>query len=297
MQLDYFLLDVFTQERFTGNQLAVVMKADLLSETQMQIIALEFNLSETVFVRQPLTDKHTASLRIFTPKTELQFAGHPTIGAAVLLGLQQRASAVRLEEGIGLITCVMDRVDNDRGTSRFGLPKLPEEIGDAPSADQIAVTLGIAPEDVGCGGLIPGLYSAGVEYYLVPVRNAEVLANIKLERRGWYQIYPVGNNAVYVFTETPDEPHNDYAARMFASGPGMGIPEDAATGSAAAALLGLLAKQVPDGEQSYFKLRQGLEMGRPSQIELQLQVENGKLTRGGIGGGAVVVASGKLNLD
>lgn len=296
MQLDYFILDVFTNQRFTGNQLAVVMKADNLSDEQMQTIATEFNLSETAFVQQPLHERHTAALRIFTTRRELPFAGHPTIGAAVLLGLEQRATAVRLEEKVGLITAIMERVDSKNGSARFSLPQLPEEAGPPPSDEDVARSLGIDVSDVGCGDFRPAYYSAGVEYYLAPVKNAEVLANLKLERRGWHDIYKGGDHAVYVFTQTPEEPANDFAARMFE--PSFGAGEDSATGSAAAALIGLIAKHSADADvQFQYKLRQGVEMGRPSLIELQGQLQDGVLVRGGIGGAAIVVAQGKLDVS
>jgi trans-2,3-dihydro-3-hydroxyanthranilate isomerase len=106
MKLNYLLLDVFTRERLKGNPLAVVLKADGLLDGEMQAIAREFNLSETVFIQKPHAERNTASVRIFTPTVELPFAGHPTVGAAVVLGLQNKVSAVRLEEQIGLITAL-----------------------------------------------------------------------------------------------------------------------------------------------------------------------------------------------
>lgn len=296
MQLEYFVLDVFTDKKFAGNQLAVVMKSDSLNDQQMQAIATEFNLSETAFVQQPLHERHTAALRIFTTRRELPFAGHPTIGAAVLLGLQQRATAVRLEEQVGLITAIMERVNAQSGSARFSLPQLPQDMGDVPDDEGVARCLGIGVEDVGCGNFRPAYYSAGLEYYLVPVKDAKVLANLKLERRGWNTTFVSGDHAVYVFTQTPEEPENDFAARMFE--PSFGAGEDSATGSAAAALIGLIAKQIqePDAQFQY-RLRQGAEMGRPSIIELQGQIQNGELIRGGIGGSAVVVAEGKLDVS
>src|SRR5690606_31789612 len=111
MKLPYYLLDVFTRDRLNGNPLAVVLKADELSGARMQALAREFNLSETVFVLAPKNERHTAALRIFTPETELPFAGHPTVGASVLLGLQNKVSAVRLELGIGMVTAIMERID------------------------------------------------------------------------------------------------------------------------------------------------------------------------------------------
>jgi trans-2,3-dihydro-3-hydroxyanthranilate isomerase len=292
MKLNYLLLDVFTTERLAGNPLAVVLNADALLDNQMQAIAGEFNLSETVFVMRPQAVKHTAAVRIFTPSVELPFAGHPTVGAAVVLGLQGRSSAVRIEEKVGTITCVMEKVDKRTGFCRFALPQLPLEVGTAPDKHRIALTLGIDPDDVGCGLYQPTVFSAGVTFYLVPVRNSAVLRKLKLERRGWDEVYPLEHNAVYVFTETPEEPGNQFAARMFSPGQG----EDAATGSAAAALIGLLAKHGNPG-QTELMLRQGHEMGRPSLIRMQFRKEGDTLTHGGIGGHAVIVGEGSLDLD
>ena len=293
MKLNYLLLDVFTTERLKGNPLAVVLKADGLLDNQMQAIAAEFNLSETVFIQKAQSERHAAAVRIFTPTVELPFAGHPTVGAAVVLGLQTRTTAVRLEEKVGVITCVIERVDKDVGMARFALPRLPEEAGKAPAASAIAATLGLQVEDIGCGPYQPALYSAGVPFYLVPVRDAAALKRIRLERRGWDETYTFGRGSVYVFTLTPDERENDFAARMFA--PGLGLGEDPATGAAAAALIGLVARHTDNGQHE-FRLRQGHEMGRPSLITLQLRKEGDQLTHGGIGGHAVILAEGVLNL-
>ncbi|MCD7060070.1 PhzF family phenazine biosynthesis protein [Pelagibacterium xiamenense] len=296
MKLSYFLLDVFTRDRLCGNPLAVVLKADGLSTARMQAIAGEFNLSETVFVREPRNERHTAALRIFTARTELPFAGHPTIGTSVLLGLQNRLSAVRLELGVGLVTAVMERVDKRTGDAKFSLPQLPERIGEAPCAADIAKRLGIGESDIGCGGLQPAQYSAGLPFYLIPVRDTRVLEAIALDRRGWDATFPGDHNNAYVFTETPEERGNAYAARMF--GVGSGVDEDPATGSAAAALIGLLAEsgRYDDGFHTV-RLRQGREMGRPSLIELQINIENGRLRHPGIGGSAVVLGEGVLDLS
>lgn len=293
MKLNYMLLDVFTTTRLKGNPLAVVLKADGLLDDQMQAIAAEFNLSETVFLQKPKSERHTAAVRIFTPSVELPFAGHPTVGAAVVLGLQSRATAVRLEEKVGVVTCVIERVDKETGLARFALPRLPEEVGKAPSNAAIAATLGLETGEIGCGLYQPALFSAGVPFYLIPVKDASVLKRIRLERRGWDDSYPAGQRSVYVFTQTPDERGIDFAARMFS--PGMGIGEDPATGAAAAALIGLIARLSNNGQHEY-RLRQGYEMGRPSIIELQIRKADDKLTHGGIGGHAVIIGEGVLNL-
>jgi len=295
MQLNYFLLDVFTDTQLSGNQLAVVVNADHVSDELMQKIAREFSLAETIFLTQPLIERHTAAARIFTPTKELPFAGHPTVGASVLLGLQQRASAVRIEEKVGLITSVMDRIDRRTGQSHFKLPQLPEETGDASANSAIADTLRISVDDVGCGNYQPARFSAGLEYTLIPVRNAEVLAQIQPERRGWSETYGAHQSPIYVFTETADELGIDFAARMFQ--PGLLFGEDTATGSAVASLIGLVAKSgaVQDGQKTY-QVRQGREIGRPSHIEMQVGMSEGRLVHGGIGGKAVIVAEGKIDL-
>jgi trans-2,3-dihydro-3-hydroxyanthranilate isomerase len=295
MRLDFLLLDVFTNEKFKGNPLAVVTKADGLLDDQMQAIAREFNLSETVFLSKPKSERHSSAVRIFTPTVELPFAGHPTIGAAVVLGLQLKVSAVRLEEQIGLITAVIEKPNKHSAEARFALPTLPAEIGKAPEKGPIALALGLEPDMIGCGQFAPAVYSAGVPFYLIPVRNAAVLRRIELNTTGWANTFPIGRHSIYVFTETPEEPDNNFAARMFSIG--MGIREDPGTGSAAAALIGLLAKHSDDdGAQVEYVLRQGREMGRPSRLSLQFRKSGGALVHGGIGGHAVIVGEGCLDL-
>ena len=185
-------------------------------------------------------------------------------------------------------------MDRRTGNARFALPHLPEIAGTAPDKRRAALALGIEPEDIGYGGHRPSVYSAGVIFYLVPVRDAAVLRRVQPERHGWSEIFPLGHNSVYVYTETRDEPGNDLAARMFA--PGMGLGEDPATGAGAAALIGELAAEAPSGQTEY-RLRQGVEMGRSSLITLQIRKDGETLTHGGIGGHAVIVGHGSLDLD
>jgi trans-2,3-dihydro-3-hydroxyanthranilate isomerase len=214
------------------------------------------------------------------------------VGAAVVLGIEMRTTAVRLEEKIGIITCVIEKLDRQRGHARFALPHLPTEAGRAPDRLKIALALGIEPEEIGCGLHQPSVYSAGVDYYLVPVRNAAVLRRTKLTSAGWNEVFPLGHNSVYAYTETPDEADNDFAARMFTPD----IGEDPATGSAAAALIGQLALHANAGQTEYV-LRQGVEMGRPSKISIQIRKDGDTLTHGGIGGDAVIIGQGSLELD
>jgi trans-2,3-dihydro-3-hydroxyanthranilate isomerase len=128
----------------------------------------------------------------------------------------------------------------------------------------------------------------------VPVRNASVLKWLSLQRQGWNEVFPLEHNSVYVYTQTPEEPDNDFAARMFA--PGMGLGEDPATGAGAAAMIGELARHAGDGVTE-FTLRQGHEMGRPSRIGLQIHKSGDTLVHAGIGGHAVVVGQGSLDFS
>jgi trans-2,3-dihydro-3-hydroxyanthranilate isomerase len=292
LKLPYLILDVFTKSPLKGNGLAVVPKADDLLDDEMQAIAREFNLSETVFLCRPQNERNSASVRIFTPYQELPFAGHPTVGAAVVLGLQSKASALRIEEKVGLVTALFERLDRRTGEARFTLPKLPARIADLPDRLGIAQALGIEVEDIGCDMFKPSVFSAGVTFHLIPVRNADVLRRISLNRAAWNEVFHHDHHSAYVFTLTPDEPESDIAARMF----GMGLGEDPGTGSAAAALIGLLAEHEAPVGQFDRVLRQGVEMGRPCHIHLQFRKDGDVLTHGAIGGHAVVVAEGVLDL-
>ena len=292
MKLNYLLLDVFTREPLKGNQLAVVPRADGLLDDEMQAIAREFNLSETVFILKPKAERNTAAVRIFTPHTELPFAGHPTIGAAVALGLQNKVSAVRLEEKVGLITALFEKTGRCSGEARFALPRLPSRVADLTDTLGIAQALGIEVEDIGCDIYKPAVFSAGVTFHLVPVRNTAVLRRIQVNQALFSTVFRHDHNSAYVFTLTPDEPDNDLAARMF----GMDIGEDPGTGSAAAALIGLLAEDALGSGQTDYVLRQGHEMGRPCRITIQFRKNDDVLIHGGIGGHAVIIGEGTLDL-
>ena len=143
MKLPFATLDVFTERRFTGNPLAVVFDADALDDARMQTIAREFGLPETVFVLKPQAGG-TARVRIFTPAVELPFAGHPTVGTALILALKGHgAGAIVLEEKIGLVRCTAAPAGADHGHARFLLPELPKPAGTAASREAIAAAIGL----------------------------------------------------------------------------------------------------------------------------------------------------------
>ena len=295
----FVTLDVFTAERFTGNPLAVVLEAEGLDTTDMQTIAKEFNLSETVFVFPPSEPRQRADIRIFTPARELPFAGHPTVGTAVLLALldqdgQPGAAAFGLREQVGIVPCAVEVQDGMSGSARFRLPRLPFTWGEGKESADCAWALGLDPTEVCFERHVPSRHSAGVAYDLVPVASLEALAKSKPQGEAFDKVFGDSDHpAAYVYARMPHESALRFRARMF--GPGMGIAEDPATGSAAAAFAGALMQCEPlgDGEHNIF-IEQGVEMGRPSEIALQMVIKNGELVSAEIGGSAVMVSRGEL---
>jgi trans-2,3-dihydro-3-hydroxyanthranilate isomerase len=303
VQRRFHTLDVFTDTRFAGNALAVVLDPEGLSGEAMQTIAREFNLSETVFVLPPEDPAHRAKVRIFTPAAELPFAGHPTVGTAVLLARIDGGAGTRdlvLEEGIGPVPCrvAMKAGAGDVGTARFELARLPRRVGDAGAASAIAAAVGLEVDDLGCGDFAPGVWSAGNAFSMVPVRGLDVMRRARPNLAHWDAFASVPGTGAWVpapflFCTETVEPGRAFHARMFA--PHMGITEDPATGSAVAAFAGVVAQQagLADGEHE-FVIEQGFEMGRPSLIHLALALRGGTLASASIGGDAIMVTAGTI---
>lgn len=301
MSRRFVTLDVFTRNPLAGNPLAVVLDAEGLDGEAMQRVAREFNLSETVFVLPPEDERHRARLRIFTPGRELPFAGHPTVGTAVLLALRDGAAgadarAFGLEEAVGVVSCIVECDSERSGAARFRVPRLPQVWGEGREVAEVAWALGLDPDEIGFDRHLPSRHSAGVAFDLVPVRTRDAIARAKPNGEAFAKVFGDSEHpAAYVYTRETAAPEHQFHARMFA--PSFGIGEDPATGSAAAAFAGALMQFEPlgDGEHS-FVIEQGYEMGRPSEIALQLLIRKGALTLVEIGGGAVVVSEGTLQL-
>ena len=293
MKRRYVTLDVFTQRRFAGNPLAVVLDTDALDAEAMQAVANEFNLPETVFVLPPENADHRARVRIFTPKRELPFAGHPTVGTAVLLAVRgdKKVREFVLEEQIGRIRCRVTPGEVG-GEASFTLPAAPQRVASAPDNEVIAAALGLTPEDIGFDGIGPSCWSAGNPFLFVPLRSREAVdkASPDLAR---FAALAADHSAMFVFTRETVEKDHDFHARMFA--PRMGIIEDPATGSAAAAFAGLLGRfgGYGDGEHKV-AIEQGYAMGRPSLIRLGMTIVAGQFTAVTVGGSAVIVAEGTI---
>lgn len=303
MKRHFYTLDVFTGQPLAGNPLAVVLEAQGLSAARMQAIAREFNLSETVFVAAPADTGNRSSVRIFTPGREIPFAGHPTVGTAVLLGLldrQGKLGTIRftLEEPIGPVSCDVQVLGSEHGEATFTLPRLPERLGDLPDDATLALGLGLDEPDIGFGAHRPGVYSAGNPFRFVPLRSREAVTRARPNGEAFARAFDIGNDGftnAFVYCEEPLDPNHRFHARMFA--PSVGVPEDPATGSAAAAFAGVFVdtEQPADGSHS-FGIEQGDAMGRPSRITLSLDIAVGRLHQARIGGQAVVVSEGWLRV-
>jgi trans-2,3-dihydro-3-hydroxyanthranilate isomerase len=298
MKRRFTTLDVFTRERFTGNSLAVVQDGEGLDPPLMQVIAREFGLPETVFVLPAAEPAHTARLRIFTPATELPFAGHPTVGCAALLGLLSSPEEPRdliLEEQIGIIRCHVIPRGKEIAHARFELPVLPRQLAWEPDRPAIAAALRISPNDFDDARFSLEKWSAGIDMFMIPVNAPAVLASVRPDVSRWEDAFgKAGPRAAYVFCPQGALPATTFRARMFA--PLLGIHEDPATGAAAAAFAGLLTMHGELGSGSHeITIEQGQEMGRPSVIQLEMQVDGARLLASSIAGDAVIVMQGTLS--
>ena len=291
----YVILDVFTDRPLAGNPLAVVLDASGLDTEGMQAIAREFNLSETVFLLPAEDETRKARLRIFTPVHEMPFAGHPTVGTAVLLGLMDavaskgREASFEIEEQVGVIVCDVTATGKRSGRATFRLPKLPAPVEPAPSAAAVAAALDLDEADIGFDAHAPSRFDAGNAFTLVPVKTLEALGRARSQPAAWAA--GVADRGAYIYTRETGDPALAFRARMLrADG-----TEDPATGSAVASFAGALTafETSADGAHA-FRIGQGFEMQRPSVIELGLEISKGALTGATIGGAAVVAAEGTL---
>jgi trans-2,3-dihydro-3-hydroxyanthranilate isomerase len=297
MRYPFLTCDVFTDRRFGGNQLAVLPDAQGLDTARMQAIAAEFNFSETTFVLPPDDPAHLARVRIFTPRAEMPFAGHPTVGTALVLAWLGRApadGAMVLEEGAGPVPVRLERAADGRAVAaEFTAPAAPSQ-GAPVAARLAAAALGLGEDDVVADGGLPCVASCGAAFLLVELASRNALASARFAAVAG--LPEAEANGVFLFTRDTGDPALSLRARMFA--PAHGIPEDPATGSAAAALAGFLGGRpgLADGWHRW-RIAQGVEMGRASLIEASARREGGRVAQVRIGGRAVPVAEGTIEVD
>jgi trans-2,3-dihydro-3-hydroxyanthranilate isomerase len=273
----------------------------------MQAITREFNYSETVFVFPPEDSRNTRRVRIFTPGEELPFAGHPTVGCAFVLAtigeipLTGDESHIVLEEGVGPVPVLIRCKDGKPFFAQLTAAKLPEINDPPPRPEVLCEILSLEPSHIVADDMIePEAVSTGVPYLFIPLKKPEMLSWVKVDIAKWEQ--SLGNYwAPEMFVFSTDDWSNIFEgghirARMFA--PGLGIGEDPATGSACAALAGFLGlrSETRNGTLRW-SVDQGVEMGRPSRLELEVDLERGQLKAIRVGGSSVLVSSGTLQIE
>jgi trans-2,3-dihydro-3-hydroxyanthranilate isomerase len=301
MHLQFQTVDVFTGTQFVGNPLAVVLNAEGLSTGQMQAIAAEFNLAETTFVRPPKDPAHTAEVRIFTPRSEMPFAGHPNVGTAFVLaragvcyGRPVGVDGVIFEEKAGLVPIDILRDGPTVVGARLASPQ-PLSVGAEIAGELVASACGVSLADIETANHRPCIASCGAPFILAELKSRAALASAS-PNGDVFRLEVSRHPAVSIMIYTQvDEADIDIRARMFA--PHVNIPEDPATGSANVALIGLLAKLRPEPNLSLSKtIAQGVEMGRTSILQAKAEKQNGVVTATYIGGRCVPVMSGSIEL-
>ena len=297
MKYHYFICDVFTEQRFGGNQLAVLPDAQKLSDWQMQQIAREFNFSETAFVL-PAETGHTRKVRIFTPTTEIPFAGHPNIGTAFVLAEtgalgKEIHDTVLFEEKAGLVSIEI-QANLDSPTS-FEL-KAPQvlTLQEFPAIRSVAKALSLRENEIVVTTHAPTVASVGLPFLFVEVLDLSVLSQVRIDMAGFDRLLVEGA-VPYVDVYTPKTGSTDIQARVFA--PLDGVAEDPATGSANCALAALLShyRSERDGEFSWCVF-QGIELGRPSTLRIRARKENGCVVGSWVGGTCVMVSEGWIDV-
>lgn len=299
-KLNFHTVDVFTNESFTGNPLAIVLGANDLTTNQMQTIAREFNLSETIFVQTPDDATNTAKVRIFFPTAEIPFAGHPTIGCAIYLAEKQFNSEIdfeteiRLEEVAGLVPVKVTRKGGDI-SAQLTAPVIPFEIScELPSNTNAAKALGLNVSEVGLTGHIIASHQGGPTFLYVPLANKEAVSKAAICDPYCSQMIikaKAGGLYAYWFDKNTNQIH----ARMF--DPVSGIMEDPATGSASAILASQLkAADVLNEGKNDFTLFQGYDMGRPSDLSLEVDFKNDTVLAVRVAGSAVPISRGEIRV-
>jgi trans-2,3-dihydro-3-hydroxyanthranilate isomerase len=293
MKRTYVTVDVFTDRKFGGNPLAVVLDAEGLSGAQMQAVAAEFNYAETTFVLPPKDPNHTAEVRIFTPKAEMPFAGHPNVGTAFMLAHLGRVTGDRLvfEEKAGLVPLELTRTAGQVTAARLAAPR-PFTMGETVEASLVAEACGLDPRDIKG---TPVVVSTGNNFLFAEVVSREALKraagrtdvfarHLPMERTvGIHLFVPIHEDGVEIQT------------RMFA--PLFGVPEDPATGSANVSLAGLLAHRDPRADVSLaMTIGQGFDMGRPSILQGAADKKGGTVTATYIGGRCVPMMTGTIEV-
>lgn len=295
MLYTYHIVDVFTSSPFGGNQLAVLPNASGISSEGMQRIAREFNFAETTFVLPNRKAGTTCRVRIFTPGAEVDFAGHPTIGTACTLVMKDHIAdanpcRVILDESIGPVTVDVTRRDGVFHGTLTLTGKVDTPSG-APSNADLAAVLSLQAGDV------EQVFFAGVglPFCFAQLTSKEAVDRAVIDRGAWAaRLSRAWSRNVYFFAGDARD-GGEIHARM--SAPALGVVEDPATGSACAALVGALASKPEfEGDMYRLSIRQGVAMGRRSEIEAVARKSRGAVTSVSVSGATAYVASGEMDV-
>ncbi len=295
MKYTFHIVDVFSSTPFGGNQLAVLPEAAGISTEGMQKIAREFNFGETTFVLPKKDPVNTCRVRIFTPRVELDFAGHPSVGTACALVMQQHVRPsdpmrLILEENVGPVTVdVAPR--NGGGYGTLTLSGKIEAPAGAPSPTELAAVLSVEPAEVSQVFFA----GAGVPFCFAQLSSNEVVDRATMNRAAWATtLARAWSPHVFFFAGDLRDGGKLYA-RMWA--PALGIEEDPATGAACAGLVGAMASKPDFGGMAYrLSIQQGVSIGRRSEIEAEARKRDGVVTSVSVGGATTYIASGEIEV-
>jgi len=302
--IPYEVVDVFTTAAFGGNPLAVIPDARGLDERLMQLIAAEFGFSETVFVFPPIEPVHTAHVRIFTPTAEVPFAGHPNVGTAFVLA--RRASifgqpvgdALWFEERAGLVAVTVQYRAGAVSGAAITAPQALE-VGQEVAVDMVAACASLAATDITVERHRPLVLSVGLPFVFTEVASRAALARARPNRDRFVEAeaavpLPDGGFSLFLYVPEP-APRGRYSARMFA--PLDNVLEDPATGSASAALAAYLVQRMPAADlEAELLFDQGVDMGRPSRLNLSVRKVLGMVRQVVVGGECMPIMRGELLL-
>jgi trans-2,3-dihydro-3-hydroxyanthranilate isomerase len=295
----YYICDVFTETRFGGNQLAVLPHAEGLSQEQMQQITREFNFSESAFVF-PARAGHSRRVRIFTPASEIPFAGHPNVGTAFVLaaagefGEINSSLTVTFEEEAGLVSVAICAERGKIISCELAAPQ-SLSLGKTVPAELVASAVSLNREDILTDTHHPQICSVGLPFVFTELQDRAALERARINMSGFDALRDFGvDPQLHLYTRISDD--FDIRARMFA--PLSGVPEDPATGSASCALAGLLAHYKEKRGGSFtWRIAQGVEMGRASVLMARAEKKENVVTATWVGGAAVLVSEGTLYVD
>jgi trans-2,3-dihydro-3-hydroxyanthranilate isomerase len=292
MGQSFYLVDVFAEEKYAGNQLAVVVDAGELSSDQMQRIANEFHFSETTFILSDTMRDGGYDVRIFTPQTELPFAGHPTLGTAFVIRhrlSEKKVDTITLNLKVGQIPVTFEK--DGKSDTIIWMHQIPPTFGRIIDRRTIARVLNLEVEDVDERFPVQEV-STGIPFVITPLKNLDAVKRARTERTMQLKLAQSGSGDILVFSPETYRKENDLNVRVFVDL--LGIPEDPATGSGNGCLAAYLCRHKYFGNDKVdIRVEQGYEIRRRSLLRLKAEAQKERIDVH-VGGKAILVATGKL---